>query len=68
MTPASVTWNMASASGMHGESTIFATRVPFFPLRRYNLYVLLWATMCPPMASVGSPKNWSGFAMTWFVT
>lgn len=59
---------MHSLSGRFGESTSLATRVFFLPRLRYILNVLLCPTMWPPIASVGSPKNASGFAITWFVT
>src|SRR5665647_3237526 len=36
--------------------------------RRYNLVWLVWPTMFPPIGWIASPKNWSGFAITWLVT
>src|SRR5438128_2432112 len=66
--PSSDTLKTASASGRFGESMSRAIRLPPFDLRRYTRNVALWPTMWPPTGRVGSPKNASGFAWTWFVT
>ena len=65
-TPASPSIKITSCSGWCGLSTIRA--ILFLPdFLKYILYVLVWATTLPPIGRVGSPKNTSGDAITWFV-
>jgi len=56
-----------SLSGRLGLSIILATLLPAFPFLKYTLYVEACPTICPPIAVVGSPNNWAGLAITWFV-
>src|SRR5659263_656435 len=68
LSPSVVTENIASPSGRFGESTSLAILFSPLDLRRYSLNVAVCPTICPPMGFVGSPKNASGFDITWLVT